>query len=116
MNRQVYTLRKWHNPEGDDRDLDFDFSSCRGTVEEIILALVSVERIFRCYRDPEADEASQILIDKKVDAFLKTHFRQYRNYCSWPRAVPGNDAYIYYTCIKEDEQYDDLTILGIKRK
>jgi serine phosphatase RsbU (regulator of sigma subunit) len=116
MNRQVYTLRKWHNPEGDDKELDFDFSSCQGTVEEIIMALVSVERIFRCYRDPKADEASRILVDKKVDAFLKTHFLQYRNYCSRPQNIPGNDAYMYYTYLKEDEQYDDLTILGIKRK
>jgi hypothetical protein len=116
MNRQVYTLRKWHNPEGDGRELVFDFSSCQGTVEEVIMALVSVERMFRCYRNPKADDTSRILVDKKVDAFLKTHFLQYRNYCSWPREAPGNDAYMYYTRIKEDEQYDDLTILGIRRK
>jgi hypothetical protein len=85
-------------------------------VEEVIMALVSVERIFRCYRDPKADETSRILVDKKVDAFLKTHFLQYRNYCSWPQEIPGNDTYMYYTYLKEDEQYDDLTILGIKRK
>ncbi|MDR3192812.1 MAG: SpoIIE family protein phosphatase [Treponema sp.] len=116
MNRQVYTLRKWHNPEGEDRELIFDFGSCRGTVEEVIMALVSVEKIFRCYRDPKADDTSRILVDKKVDAFLKAHFLQYRNYCSRSREVPGNDAYMYYTYMKEDEQYDDLTILGIKRK
>jgi serine phosphatase RsbU (regulator of sigma subunit) len=116
MNRRIYTLRKWHNPEGEDKELDFDFSSCQGTVEEVIMALVSVERIFRCYRDPKAGESSRILVDKKMDAFLKAHFLQYRNYCSRSRDVPGNDAYIYYTYIKEDEQYDDLTILGIKRK
>jgi hypothetical protein len=116
MNRQIYTLHKWHNPEGDDQELDFDFSSCQGTVEEVIMALVSVERIFRCYRDPKAHDTSRILVDKKVDAFLKSHFLQYRDFCSWPQEVPGNNAYIYYTYIKEDEQYDDLTILGIKRK
>ncbi|MDR1046412.1 MAG: SpoIIE family protein phosphatase, partial [Treponema sp.] len=116
MNRQVYTLRKWHNPEGEDQELSFDFSACRGTVEEVIMALVSVEKIFRCYRSPKMDDTSRVLIDKKADAFLKTYFLQYRNYCSWPREAPGNDAYMYYTCIKEDEQYDDLTILGIKRK
>ncbi|MDR0449947.1 MAG: SpoIIE family protein phosphatase [Treponema sp.] len=116
MNRQVYTLRKWHDPEGSGRELNFDFGSCQGTVEELIMALVSVEKIFRCYRDPKADDSSRILMDKKADAFLKSHFLQYRDYCSWPREVPENDAYIYYTYIKEDEQYDDLTILGIKRK
>ncbi|GHT58265.1 hypothetical protein FACS1894109_12210 [Spirochaetia bacterium] len=29
---------------------------------------------------------------------------------------PGNDAYMYYTHVREDGQYDDLTLLGIKRK
>jgi hypothetical protein len=116
MNRRIYTLRKWHNPEGDDREPVFDFGSCRGTVEEVIMALVSVERIFRCYRDPKADDTSRILVDKKVDAFLRAHFLQYRHYCSWPQEAPGNEAYMYYTYLKEDEQYDDLTILGIKRK
>jgi hypothetical protein len=116
MNRQVYTLHKWHNPEGNDRDLSFDFSSCEGNVEEAIMALVSVEKMFRCYRDLKADDTSRVLVDKKVDGFLKIHFRQYRNYCSQTLAAPGNDAYMYYTHIREDDQYDDLTILGIKRK
>jgi hypothetical protein len=116
MNKQVYTLHKWHNPEGDDKDLKFDFSSSSGSVEEVIKAMVSVEKIFRCYKDPKHTEDNRILVDKTVDAFLKKHFLQYRNYCSFTRENPGNDAYMYYTHVKEDEQYDDLTILGIKRK
>jgi len=55
-------------------------------------------------------------VDKKVDDFLKRHFVQYRRYCAHTREHPENPAYMYYTHIKEDEQYDDLTILGIKRK
>jgi hypothetical protein len=116
MNREVYTLHKWHNPEGEDNDLKFDFSDCSGRVEEVIMALVSVEKMFRCYKDPKADDDSKVLVDKKADEFLKTHFLQYRDYCSYTREYPGNEAYMYYTRIKEDDQYDDLTILGIKRK
>jgi hypothetical protein len=115
MNREVYTLRKWHNPEGE-KELQFDFSSCDGKVEEVIMAMVSVEKMFRCYKDPKANEDSRVLVDRKVDEFLKAHFLQYRNYCSYTRENPANDAYLYYTHVKEDEQYDDLTILGIKRK
>ncbi|MDR2177942.1 MAG: SpoIIE family protein phosphatase [Treponema sp.] len=115
MNRENYTLHKWHNPEGDS-DLDFDFTMCRGTVEEVIMALVSVEKMFRCYKNPKAGEDSRVLVDKKLDSFLKTHFVQYRVYCSRTRENAGNDAYMYYTHLNEDEQYDDLTILGIKRK
>jgi len=116
MGRRKYVLKKFHNPEGDDTELEFDFSSCEGTVEEVIMAMVSVEKMFRCYKDPKADEDSRVLVDKKVDEFLKNHFLQYRRYCSHTREYPENNEYIYYTHVKEDEQYDDLTILGIKRK
>ncbi|WP_461247039.1 SpoIIE family protein phosphatase [Treponema sp. R6D11] len=114
MAREVYTLQKYHNPE--EGDLQFDFSSCEGQVEEIIMAMVSVEKMFRCYKPADAGEDSRVLVDKKVDEFLKHHFVQYRRYCAHTREHPENPAYMYYTHIKEDEQYDDLTILGIKRK
>jgi hypothetical protein len=52
----------------------------------------------------------------KIDRFLKDHFRQYRVYCSQTRESPASEGYMYYTHVKEDEQYDDLTILGIRRK
>ncbi|GHV93035.1 hypothetical protein AGMMS50268_35380 [Spirochaetia bacterium] len=116
MNNHVYTLHKWHNPEGDDNDLSFDFTACEDGVEEVIMALVSVEKMFRCYKDPRTNDDQRVLVDKKVDEFLKKHFLQYRNYCSDTRENPGNDAYMYYTHVREDDQYDDLTILGIKRK
>jgi serine phosphatase RsbU (regulator of sigma subunit) len=115
MNRELYILHKWHNPEGG-ADLSFDFTTCQGRVEEAIMALVSVEKIFRCYKNPKAEEDSRVLVDKKLDAFLKAHFLQYRYYCSRTRENPGNSSYMYYTHLNEDEQYDDLTILGIRRK
>jgi serine phosphatase RsbU (regulator of sigma subunit) len=116
MAKQVYTLHKYHNPEGEDTELQFDFSSCEGRVEDVIMAMVSVEKMFRCYKDPSADENSRVLVDKKVDDFLKSHFLQYRRYCALTKENPDNPAYMYYTHVGEDEQYDDLTILGIKRK
>ena len=116
MNRQVYTLQKWHNPEGEEAELKFDFNSAKGSVQDVIMAMVSVEKIFRCYRNPKATEENRVLVDKIVDKYLKEHFMQYRNYCSFTKENPGNEAYMYYTHLMEDEQYDDLTILGIKRK
>ncbi|MDR0315861.1 MAG: SpoIIE family protein phosphatase [Treponema sp.] len=115
MNQRHYTLYKWHSPE-EDRELHFDFTACEGNVEELIMALISVEKIFRCYRDPEAGNDARVLVDKKVNAFLKAHFLQYREYCAHTSECPGNNAYMYYTHLREDEQYDDLTILGIRRK
>ncbi|MCL2765818.1 MAG: SpoIIE family protein phosphatase [Treponema sp.] len=115
MAREVYTLKKFHNPEGE-VELQFDFSTCDGQVEDVITAMVSVEKMFRCYKSPASGEESRVLVDKKVDDFLKNHFLQYRRYCLHTREYPENPAYMYYTHVMEDEQYDDLTILGIKLK
>ena len=116
MNKQIYILHKWHNPEGDDKLLYFDFRTCKGSVEEVIMAMVSVEKMFRCYYYPKATENDRVQVDKIVDSFLKEHFLQYRDYCSFTREIPGKSSYMYYTNLMEDEQNDDLTILGIKRK
>jgi hypothetical protein len=115
MAGEVYTLTKYHNPEGE-VELQFDFSTCEGRVEDVIMAMVSVEKMFRCYKPANANEEHRVLVDKKVDEFLKDHFLQYRRYCAHTREYPDNPAYMYYTHVMEDEQYDDLTILGIKRK
>jgi len=115
MARGIYTLKKYHNPEGD-TELQFDFSNCEGKVEDVIMAMVSVEKMFRCYKKPSAGEESRVLVDKKIDEFLKNHFLQYKKYCSHTHEYAENETYMYYTHLMEDEQYDDLTILGIKRK
>ncbi|MDR0443786.1 MAG: SpoIIE family protein phosphatase, partial [Treponema sp.] len=92
MARQTYTLDKHHNPK-DNKALQFDFSSCQGRVEDTIMAMVSVEKIFRCYKDPKAGDNSRVLVDRKIDEFLKKHFLQYGHYCSHTRDFPENDAY-----------------------
>ncbi|MDR0290076.1 MAG: SpoIIE family protein phosphatase [Treponema sp.] len=103
MSRGDYRLQ-WGREE-----LHFNFSRCSGSVEEAVMALVSVEKIFRCYYDPRPAGGRWSPVEKKIDAFLKDHFLQYNKYCD-------NNAYIYYTHLREEDQYDDLTILGIKRK
>jgi serine phosphatase RsbU (regulator of sigma subunit) len=116
MNRQKFVLHKHHNPEGaPGAGLVFDFSACEGLVDEAVLALVSVEKIFRMYKNPAAGEDARVLVDKKVDEFLREHFLQYRIYCSQTREAPAS-GYMYYTHVQEDEQYDDLTIVAVRRK
>ncbi len=112
--RSRYDLRKYHNPEN--TILSFDFSSCSGTVEDAIMALVAIEKVFRFYKLPSAGPDDRVLVDKKVDAFLKEHFDQYRVYCLESMDHPEYDEYMYYTFLKEDEQYDDLTLLGLRKK
>lgn len=113
--RKKYTLVKWHNPEGDVR-YEFDFTNAEGTLEEAIIALISIEKVFRMYQDPTAGEFERVQVDRRVDDFLAKHFIQYGHYCSHRNNHPEYEEYRYYTHVREDEQYDDLTILGIRKK
>jgi len=121
FDRKQYTLYKYHNPVPDE-ELVFDFSTCQGTIEEVVLATVAVEKIFRLYPHPSATVDDRIRVDNKLKDFLKEHFKQYRVYFSRPleregQAERNSQELIYteFTHLKEDEQYDDLTILGIRK-
>jgi hypothetical protein len=114
MNRGSYRLYKYHNPEGEET-LDFDYATCAGTTEDLSMAMVSAEKLFRMYKNPNTGDKARVLVDRKVDAFLKKYFLQYGKYGAHtaPAETPG---YLYYLGVQEDEQYDDLTILGVRRK
>jgi serine phosphatase RsbU (regulator of sigma subunit) len=114
-----YTLTKYHNPEAG-APLEFDFALCGKDADSVIMALVSVEKVFRFYKDARASSRTgaphKVLADKKVDAFLKKHFLQYKNYCMWKEEESANSAYIYYLGLSEDNQYDDITLLAVQKK
>ena len=115
FSRSSFSLKKWHNPI-ENEQFDFDFTNLEGTIEDAVIGLVSVEKIFRMYQDPKATDRDMVQVDKKIDLFLNKHFRQYQTYCG--NRVPNTsyNEYLYYTNVREDQQYDDLTILGIKKK
>ena len=115
MTKGTYKLYKYHNPV-ENEDLSFDFSSCSGTAEEAVLAMVSVEKIFRIYPDDSAGPMDRIRIDSKINAFLVAHFLEYKVYFKNPVENAGEDNYVVFSHLKEDAQYDDLTVLGINRK
>ncbi len=112
--RRRYELGKHHNAVSDER-LAFDYSSCSGTVEEAVLAIVSAERVFRIYPDPAAGPNDLIMVDRNIAEFLKKHFVQYSLYFREPTPHPTLAEYVYFSHVKEDEQYDDLTILGVRK-
>ncbi|MCX7023331.1 MAG: SpoIIE family protein phosphatase [Spirochaetes bacterium] len=150
MNRGTFELVKDHNPVADEK-LSFDFRGCAGTLEEVGMALVTVEKIFRLYRHPDAGPSDTVKVDSLIDGFLQDHFDQYRLYCGAQapnpeefdeaeegrKKAPGKktgrraaveDAggefsldrqapmYLLYTGVMEDEQYDDITVLLVRRK
>jgi hypothetical protein len=75
-----------------------------------------VEKVYRLVADPQAGEESKVAVDEKVNAFLKNHFLQYPRYFSHAIDGRGGGGSVTFSHLREDEQYDDLTILVIRRK
>lgn len=115
LNGETYELIKHHNPFPDDK-LSFDFSGCYDSIEDGVIGLLAVEKIFRLFPDPNAGPGDKIMIYKKIDDFLRKHFDQYEKYFIHPLKHPDMPEYIYYTHLKENAQYDDLTVLAIRKK
>ncbi|MBB5218112.1 HAMP domain-containing protein [Treponema rectale] len=108
-----YTLIK-HNADKNE-ELHFDFSTCTGTAEDAIMALVSVEKAFRMYCKKNSKPTDHVKADKNIDAFLREHFNEYTTYCSAVQEVENDSTSILYKGILEDPQYDDLTLIGIRK-
>lgn len=117
LDKGTYELETFHNPLPDER-LRFDFSSCSDDLDEVVMGLISVEKIFRMVPDPQATADDRVMIDLKVEEFLKKHFPGFRKYFQEDKRIPHPSIpeYVYYTHLKEDEQYDDLTVLTIRKK
>ena len=113
-NRRKFTLTKQDNPNVTET-LEFDFTKCEGTVQESILALASLEKVFRLYKSPAVLQTDYIRIDKKIDEFLLKYFNMYDYYAAHKTEDSSGVNYVDYDQMLEDEQSDDLTMLAIKR-
>lgn len=114
ISKGKYTLIKHHNPIANEV-LTFDFSNSTGSVEDVIMGLVSIEKIFRMYKDSKSNDSQVVKVDTKVDEYLEKHFDQYRLFCGNKRVNDKHPEYREYLGVKEDAQYDDLTLLGIQK-
>ena len=116
MNQGTYVLHKWHLPNGMDEYLHFDFSGCKPGVEEAIMGIVAVEKMFRCYRESVSSNDDRVFVSKKLDEFLRAHFIEYNSYCACRFECPDDSSRVCYARLKEEYRNDDLAILGIERK
>jgi HAMP domain-containing protein len=120
MTKGSYTLHRRKNPlEFEPTGYDFDFTKCKGTPEEAVMALLAVDFIFRMEKPIGVNEYNTVEQDKKIDQFLSEHFLQYQKYLA--KGIEHFDEklqseYMLYTELKVDEQFDDLTILTLQRK
>ena len=81
VNHKKYVLKKLDNPNQTEV-LEFDFTSCKGTIDETIIGLAAVERVFRMVKTPTVRADDEIEVEKFVDEFLKEHFVLYSKYCT----------------------------------
>ncbi|MBO4532106.1 MAG: SpoIIE family protein phosphatase [Treponema sp.] len=78
--RKKYVLTKQENPNQTEV-LEFDFSDCEGTIDETIIGLAAVERVFRMVKAPDVRVDDEVEVEKIVDEFLRKHFVLYSKYC-----------------------------------
>ena len=81
VERKKYVLKKLDNPNQTEV-LEFDFSTCKGTIDETIIGLAAVERVFRMVKTPTVRPDDEIEVEKFVDDFLREHFVLYSKYCT----------------------------------
>jgi len=118
MAKGSYSLRKEGDPLGPDTRYDFDFSALEAGPGDLVMGLAAVEKVFRLIPDPQAGPDDKVIVDARIDEVLAKCWKQYQRYChdKRPHPDPRRKEYLYYGHLKEDEQYDDLTMMLIRRK
>ncbi|TVQ24743.1 MAG: HAMP domain-containing protein [Spirochaetaceae bacterium] len=110
-----YVLERAFNPVPNER-LVFDYSDVEPNAESTVLALIGIEKIFRLVPDPSAGVDDEISIDREVDDFLAKTFLSYSEYFHHRIESREEGQYRRYAYLREDDQYDDLTILSVRKK
>lgn len=114
FDQRLYTLKK--NMEGEvPLEFNFDFTRMEASAENAIMALVSIEKIFRIYKPYKENGSEKIKVDKKIDFFLRLCFKEYSDYCSQRVEDEEDQTSLYYMGLCQDPQYDDLTLVSVKK-
>ena len=121
IQRNTYKLEKVLNPVAHPA-LDFDFRTLTPNALNVALALMSVEKIFRLIALPPRIALSDIpaphhvTVEEKLVQFLSTTYRPFAEWFSTPIHKNSSDLYTRYNGLLEDQQYDDITCLIIRRR
>lgn len=115
QSRGSYRLEKTLNPDPSTL-LEFDYGSCSDQGRDAVLAIVAAERVFRLVPDPTAGPDARIAVDRIVVDFLRAHFRQFDQFFGHPVGQDNDAEYLQFSHLREDEQFDDITMLAVYRK
>ena len=97
------------------KTLHFDFSTLNGNGEDTILAMASVEKVFRIIPDSSGGTTTRVRVDRKIVDFLKDHFAEYDEFYGYPEDDDGKSPYVFFSHLNEDPQDDDLTLWAYER-
>lgn len=97
------------------RLLEFDFSNCEVSARNVILAIVSVEKIWRLIVNPSYGNHEKVKFDRNIYQFLREHFKIFDEVFRFDPVDDDLPEYLWVGGLAEDDQYDDLTLLAMKR-
>ena len=107
----TYTLER-----NDGYTFTFDFSNSNRSAKDAIMALVSIEKIFRLVPLLDSDETNHVKVDRSIDDFLQLHFKEYGVYCIEKNISETEHTNLWWNKVREEPQSDDLTLFAIRKK
>jgi len=100
------------------KPIHFDFKGLKPSSENAVLALASVEKVFRLVPDKSAGVNDIVHVDRRIAEFLEKYFREFKEFYSYQVTdinMSKTSLHIVYSHLKEDKQEDDLTIWAYER-
>lgn len=97
------------------RLLDFDFTKCEPSAQNAVLAIVSVEKVWRLIANPAFTQHEKVKFDRNIYHFLKEHFKPFDEVFRFDPVDDELPEYVWAGGLAEDDQYDDLTLIALRR-
>jgi len=115
FNQGIFSLDLPYSPwQG--RLLEFDFTTCEPSAQNAVLAIVSVEKIWRLIVNPALTSHEKVKFDRNVYQFLRAHFKLFDEVFRFDPTDDELPEYAWLGGLQEDDQYDDLTLVALRRK
>lgn len=115
FNQGIFSLDLPYSPwQG--RLLEFDFTTCEPTAQNAVLAIVSVEKIWRLIVNPAYTSHEKVKFDRNIYQFLRAHFKLFDEVFRFDPTDDELPEYAWLGGLQEDDQYDDLTLVALRRK
>ncbi len=111
--KRNYVLEKKYN--NDVLSYHFNFDSIEPTLENIVCAILANERLFRFYPQTIVSREDKIQIDQYLVEFMEKTFVEYHSFFTDKVNQIIDGQYVQFKNIREVPQYDDLSVLAVKR-